>query len=412
MNLNTNRLENPLVSVIIPNYNHAAYVGEAIHSVLNQTYDNFEIIVIDDGSTDNSREVILNTSDKVIYIWQENQGLSAARNTGIRAAKGEIIGLLDADDMYEPKFLSTLSSILKVNANVDGVYCGYRFVDHLNNPLFQIEVRNIQPNKLFNSLLNGNFFDVQSLLIRRRCYVNVGPFDVSLRACEDWDMWLRITKNFKIIGTDKILTRHRVLPGSMSSDPVRMLNNRLDVLSKHLNPIVTDPVHWTTTQRCAYGHVYLASATEYLQIHDEDKAYDCLLKMVHVYPELLRDLDTFYELGCGDQLKGNRGNCTDLNIQFAAKTLINTINKLFNDQRAPEGIRSYRRLAYTNAYLALGLFSYGAHNYPLARSYLIRALFFNPIYGIQHHTVTTLIKSLTYVRTISHLIRRHYLRVE
>jgi hypothetical protein len=198
----------------------------------------------------------------------------------------------------------------------------------------------------------------------------------------------------------------------MSSDPARMLNNRLDVLKKHLKPIATDSAHWTTTQRCAYGHVYLTSATEYLQIHDEDKAYDGLLKMVRIYPELLGDLDTFYELGCRDQLKGNRGNCTDLNVQFAAKTLINTLNKMFNDQRAPSGIRSYRRLAYTNAYLALGLLSYGARNYQLARGYLIRALIFNPIYGIKHHTFTTIIKSLPYVRTIGHLIRTNYPRVE
>ena len=103
----------PLVSVIIPNYNHAQYVGDAIRSVLAQTYRNYEIIVVDDGSTDNSRETVSQFDDQVQYIYQKNAGLSAARNTGIKASKGSLIGVLDADDMYEPDYLSTLVSALQ-----------------------------------------------------------------------------------------------------------------------------------------------------------------------------------------------------------------------------------------------------------------------------------------------------------
>ena len=108
--------EMPKVSIITPNYNHAQYVGDAIRSVLAQDYQNFEMLIIDDGSTDNSREVVAQfTDDRIKYIWQENKGLSAARNTGINIAKGELIGLLDADDIYETDFLSTLVSILTTN---------------------------------------------------------------------------------------------------------------------------------------------------------------------------------------------------------------------------------------------------------------------------------------------------------
>ena len=110
---------NPLVSIIIPNYNHARYLGDAVHSVLNQDYQNFEIIVVDDGSTDNSREVARQFGEKIHYIYQENAGLSAARNTGIRVAKGSLIGVLDADDMYEPTFISTLVAVLESNPNAD-----------------------------------------------------------------------------------------------------------------------------------------------------------------------------------------------------------------------------------------------------------------------------------------------------
>ena len=159
-----------LASVIIPNYNHAQYLGDAIQSVLDQTYRNFEIIVVDDGSTDNSREVVAGFGDQVNYIWQENRGLSAARNTGIRRAKGTYIGLLDADDMYEPDFLSTLVSELETDPHAAGIYCGYRFVDHLNHPLPQIESRSIPDDRLFEALVDGNFLVPESMLRRTYCY--------------------------------------------------------------------------------------------------------------------------------------------------------------------------------------------------------------------------------------------------
>ena len=167
--------DTPLVSIIIPNYNHAKYVGDAICSVLNQDYRDFEIIVVDDGSTDNSREVITKFGEQVRYIWQENQGLSAARNTGIKSAKGSVIGVLDADDMYEPAFLTTMISALRENPDADGIYCGYQFVDQLNNPLPQIEARSIPSDKLYHAMLDGNFLVPESMLVNRYCYDKVGP---------------------------------------------------------------------------------------------------------------------------------------------------------------------------------------------------------------------------------------------
>lgn len=317
----------PIASVIIPTYNHAHFIGEAIQSVLSQEFQKTEIIVVDDGSTDNTREIVDQFANRVFYIWQTNQGLSAARNTGLQTARGEFIGLLDADDMYEPQFLSTLISILKANPEADGIYCGYRFVNNLNKPLYQCEARSIYPDQLYKTLLGGNFLVPESMLVRHHCYKRVGLFDISLRACEDWEMWLRITKNQRIISTDKILTRHRVLPGSMSSNPERMLNNRLAVLNKHLNPKLIKPTQLTAIERWAFGHAYLTTATEYLQIHDKDKAYDCLANMACIYPELLRELETFYELGCGDQLKGSRGDFANLDLQTNAKVLLDMLDK-------------------------------------------------------------------------------------
>ena len=168
--------------------------------------------MVDDGSTDNSREVIAQFGDKVQYIHQKNAGLSAARNTGIKASKGALIGVLDADDMYKSIFLSTLVAALQENPDADGVYCGYQFVDHKNNLLPQIEARPVDHDKLYDALLDGNFFVPESIFLRRYVYDNVGLFDETLRACEDWDVWLRVTKKYKI-------SIHRYLDPSSVSCP-------------------------------------------------------------------------------------------------------------------------------------------------------------------------------------------------
>ena len=276
-----------LVSVVIPNYNHAQFVGDAIRSVLDQDYSNFEIIVVDDGSTDDSRAVVAQFGNRVQYIWQENQGLSAARNTGIRAAQGVYIAVLDADDLYEPGFLSALVSLLDAHPEADGVYCGYQFVDERNRLLPQREARLLPDGELYAALLDGNFLVPESVLVRRVCYEEVGGFDHTLTALEDWDMWLRITRDFTLVGTDQVLIRHRILSGSMSTDPTRMHLNRLAVLEKHLGPEPDGMIDANGDTRRAYGRTYLVSCIEYLQVGDTAQAYRCLQSMANVCPDLL-----------------------------------------------------------------------------------------------------------------------------
>lgn len=395
----------PRVSVIIPNYNHGQYVGQAILSVLNQNYNDYEIIVVDDGSTDNSREVVGQFKDRVRYIWQENQGLSAARNTGIRAAQGEYIGLLDADDMYEPDFFSRLVTILETNPDAGAVHCGYRFVDHSNNPLPQVEARQIPPEQMFKALVESNFLVPESMFVRRRCYEKVGLFDESLRALEDWDMWLRIASQFTIIGTAKVLTRHRILPGSMSTDPVRMLNNRLAVLQKHFGVEPHGIEVELKSRRRAYGHAYLTSSIEYLQCGDKEHAYECIQKISGTYPELLVQLDTFYQLGCGDQPKGYLGHFDSLDLQRNGKILFEMLDKLFDDPNLVDRLERYRQSAYANANLALGLLYYGADQIGQARSHLIRGIATDPKCGVNGKVIKTLLKTFLGLKLLTWLKR-------
>lgn len=393
--------QDPLVSIIIPNYNHAQYVGDAIWSVLTQEYHNFEIIVVDDGSTDNSREVIAQFGDKVQYIHQKNAGLSAARNTGIKASKGTLIGVLDADDMYESIFLSTLVAALQENSDADGIYCGYQFVDHKNNLLPQIEARPVDHDKLYDALLDGNFFVPESIFLRRYVYDNVGLFDETLRACEDWDVWLRVTKKYKIFHSNYILTRHRVLPGSMSTDPLRMLTARLTVLKKHVGD---EPAEGgVSVAHRAYGRAYLGSCIEYLQYGSKDRAYECFQKLANVSPSLLTELDTFYQLGCGDQPKGSMGDLASLNVKRNSIPLLLMMNSLFSDAGTGKSVKQLERAASARAYFALGMLAYGTREFRESRWFFTRAVISDLKYLFNNELTSRWVKSLMSPKVVDFL---------
>ncbi|HMR98091.1 MAG TPA: glycosyltransferase [Anaerolineales bacterium] len=393
----------PLVSIIIPNYNHAQYIEDAIHSVLRQTYRNVEIIVVDDGSRDNSREVIGAFGDTVRAIFQQNQGLSAARNTGITASRGEFIGVLDADDMYEPDFVETLVTALQSQSDADGIYCGYRFVDHVNQPLPQIEAREIAPEKLYWALVDGNFLVPESMFVRKRCYDAVGLFDTSLRALEDLDMWLRITSRFKVIHTTKILTRHRILPGSMSTDPTRQFENRLQVVKKNFGAEPAPTGEWSRDQRRAFSRAYLVSAVEYLQAKNEVRAFECLRSMAVAQPALLARVETFYELACGDQPKGYRGEFASINLEQNTRVTLRLLEKLFADHELR--LTEFKRPAYANAEYAFGLLAYGQGDVRAARRHFLGALRVQPALMMDRAFVGSLLRSFLGAKLIQSLRR-------
>jgi glycosyltransferase involved in cell wall biosynthesis len=391
---------NPIVSVVIPNFNHAEYLGDAINSVLNQTFRDFEIIVVDDGSTDDSRETVAKFGARVRYIWQENSGLSAARNTGIRQARGEFIGVLDADDMYERDFMSVLVPLLRADREAGAIYCGYRFVDVSNQPLPQVEARLVPPDRLFQALVDGNFLVPEAMLVRKRCYDEVGPFEVEFRACEDVDMWLRISKAYKVIGVTNALTRHRILPNSMSTDPSRQTENRLAVIRKHFGPKPQAENEWTEDRRRAYGKAYLASTVEYLQARMADRAYESFRNMVLACPSLLMQLDTFYELGCGEQPKGYRGDFASLDLDSSARNLMRLMERLFREAEGRGVYSRFEHAAYSQAFLALGLLNYGSRRFGAARKSLFRAVLYRPFLSFDRRFFVTLIKSFLSPRLV------------
>jgi hypothetical protein len=195
----------PRVSVVIPTYNRASYLIEAVESVLAQTYRDFEVIVIDDGSTDNTPEVASGFPPEVKYFRQENQGQSASRNRGIKLAQGEYTIFLDSDDVLLENTLQ--KSVTFLDEHPEAGFCGGQFytIDENGRPLRQKKPRGPRAtfiragkDEITHLLVGTGGMHLSTVLIRRSCFEEVGLFDTSLPMSEDWDMWIRLSKKFSV----------------------------------------------------------------------------------------------------------------------------------------------------------------------------------------------------------------------
>ena len=154
-----------MISVIIPCYNHGQYLSHALNSVLSQTFTDWEAIIVDDGSTDETREVAGHFVDRRLhYVYQENQGLSAARNSGIRIAQGEYLAFLDADDEWEPEFLETVCENLEADPTLTAVFCRNKYIDENGSILPAIGGQAISSASFRQRILEGGFFPVHAVI--------------------------------------------------------------------------------------------------------------------------------------------------------------------------------------------------------------------------------------------------------
>lgn len=209
----------PRVSVIIPTYNRKEYVQEAIDSVLAQTYTDYEIIVIDDGSSDATGEALrARYGDRIHYIWQENQGESAARNYGIGISQGEYVALLDSDDLWLPDKLAKQTDVLDRNPDKVLVFTASWKIDATGQRLESLPLcSNVDESQLtLESLCLKNAMGsaVSTVLIRRNTLELVGRFDPTIRYGEDWDLWLKLRRQGAFISLNEPLACYRQHAGS------------------------------------------------------------------------------------------------------------------------------------------------------------------------------------------------------
>ena len=215
-------VKNPKISVIIPLYNHETYIKEAIDSVLNQSCDDFELIVINDGSTDNSEGVVKNIHDKrILYHYQENQGAHSALNRGISLARGEYISILNSDDVYDTRRFEKMVSILENESTHHAVFSHIEFIDGNGNFLrlkkgaednwlgHDPETSFRGTNNIILDLLAGNFLHTTSnLFCRKSVFDNIGHFS-NLQYLHDYDFFLRLCYHYKIHVIEEPLLKYR-----------------------------------------------------------------------------------------------------------------------------------------------------------------------------------------------------------
>jgi len=221
-----------LVTVIIPTYNSAKYITEAVDSVLAQTYKNFEIIVVDDGSTDDTDEVLKPYMDKIIYIKKKNGGPASARNRGIESSSGEFIAFLDADDVWLPEKLERQVEFMKNNPEVEIIFTKVaNYEDPENQTLGRI---NIKDGYIFDQLLKrGNFINASTVLLKAECIKNKELFDEDKRliSVEDYNLWLRLARKCKFAYLGEATTRYRY-GGGLTENFEKMFQADIYILRK------------------------------------------------------------------------------------------------------------------------------------------------------------------------------------
>lgn len=226
----------PEVSVVIPTYNRAAMLQEAIQSVMAQTYRDYEVIVVDDGSTDNTRDVASAFSGKVRYVLQQNRGRSAARNHGIGLAQGRYIAFLDSDDLFMPHKLAVQVSRMNEEPEAGMVYSAALNVDERGN-----EIPSVYEASASGWIYRQVAFYVPltitlpTVMIRTEVLRQVGGFDENMDRFEDTDMWRRVAKRYPIIGVPEPLTTLRTHSGNRLQDPAKIFVQVAYYVSKVAN---------------------------------------------------------------------------------------------------------------------------------------------------------------------------------
>ncbi|MCE5199265.1 MAG: glycosyltransferase family A protein [Armatimonadota bacterium] len=223
------------VSIIIPAYNSSAYLCEAIDSALGQTHSDVEVVVVNDGSTDDTDSIIESRyMDRITYIQQPNAGLSAARNAGILASTGEFISFLDADDRILPEMAENLSNKLADHQECGLAYGGWYQINQTGERYGESDLDNAPSGRVFHELFKRGLFEVGTLMLRRSILAKSGLFDPALPQLEDRDMWMRVAFYADFISVPVHVAEIRSVTNSMSRNwAQRKVANDLLVRKMH-----------------------------------------------------------------------------------------------------------------------------------------------------------------------------------
>jgi len=260
------------VSIILPTHNRAHLLPRAINSVLNQTYTNFELIIVDDGSTDDTEELVKTFNDeRIVYLKNEkNLGATASRNRGINYSKGNLIAFQDSDDEWMPEKLEKQITALNFDFGAGAAYTGYFRITNNDKRYVPDNWVNILEGNIYMELLKGNFIGTPTILLKKECLYDSGLFDEKLPRLQDWDLVLRISKkyNFKFINEPLLNAYNTEVSITSNNDAFRAAMDiiiskyredfkKYNVLSKHL---LNTGINICKFGNYATGQIYIKNA--------------------------------------------------------------------------------------------------------------------------------------------------------
>lgn len=273
------------VSVIIPTYNRARFIKEALDSAIKQTYKDIEIIVVDDGSIDDTKDIlsqyIKKYPDRVMYFYQKNKGVSYARNLGIRKARGEYIAFLDSDDIWLQNKLE--EQIREIKKNIEyGLVCSYvEMIDESGAEIFKILPGSYGSN--IKDVFLNDIIITPTVLTKKSCLLEVGGFNEQLIVGEDYDLWLRIVTKYKFFMIPEILARVRRHKNRLSESVELQYKNHLKIYIKEhsKNRILSKKEY-----KLCLSQQYYRLARHYIEFKNYKNALVTLILSVFSYPSI------------------------------------------------------------------------------------------------------------------------------
>jgi hypothetical protein len=370
-----------LVSIIIPAFNQGHYLGEAIRSVLSQTYQDFEALVIDDGSTDNTAEIARSFSDpRIQYIYQDNRGLSGARNTGIRHARGQYLTYLDSDDQFLPEKLELLIAEFDADPRL-GLVAGQAIpIDEHGRRVGKIFTTSLIADPA--QLLLGNPLHVGSVLLRQEWQAKAGFFDESLRSYEDWDMWLRMLRLGCPMGwVDRPVSLYRFHRAQMTRLGSQMTTATFAVLDKTFaDPNL--PESWRALRDNAYSSAHLRAMAQCYHAQAFDQAKHHLSEATRLDPRLVE----------------NNGQLLAARLAALADSPKNPDPPAFLEgiyNHLPEELtmlKSQRKPTLAKFALEIGFAAHAQGDRALARSAMLRAIRHQPAWLVNRGVLSILLR--------------------
>jgi glycosyltransferase involved in cell wall biosynthesis len=277
----------PLVSVIVPTFNRAHIIGRALDSIFAQTFQDFEVIVVDDGSKDTTQEWLSRYPHPIRCLYQENSGPAAARNKGMAVAKGEYIAFLDSDDSYFPRNLEAHLLRFEKEPEVGLIYAGSEIVDSEGTFIKELRPKPENRGQVLSQLVFYNFIMPSTVVMRRSCMEYAGPMNDRLWFAEDWLYWLKIASRFQFDYIDEVLVRFQRSLVSATRRPLREL---VAINMEMFDYAFSDPdlgPRISAYKNQAYSRAYIGYVKMALEGYDRLFARELVFKAIPYNPTKL-----------------------------------------------------------------------------------------------------------------------------